>query len=421
MEILTTNHYERIKGLFNDVKFSIRIISPFLSKSLAEQLCELVKNKKIECQFITRIYLEDIFAKENSIDAIEMMVKSGIKVYALKYLHTKLYIFDDDTAVVGSANFTSSGFQSNIELSLLADGRNESQSLELIEELIQYFDDTISEIQDGLVTEEMLSQVRKDYNELVIPSKKSNNTTTHNYNTKMYGAVIQPPKKQKTVEDEDDKLKMEVLSAQSETDIINDIFSATEPRQQIKYDHSIFMKQMGRGNDRIDSNSHYTPTKVKIDDKEIIISTYSENRKPTILDGDEIYIAALSQNSKGQNVPVIVGRGYMRKFSAQNRYKDEWLQENSWLKEYPWYCVIEKCEILNTIIKNCISMDIVWDELGSDTYESSFGKNETIDKVSKKHYQKAHMKLSGNAKEFIDKQFDSLAKKYGVTPYISEK
>ena len=66
-------------------------------------------------------------------------------------------------------------------------------------------------------------------------------------------------------------------------------------------------------------------------------------------------------------------------------------------------------------------MDIVWDELGSDTYESSFGKNETIDKVSKKHYQKAHMKLSGNAKEFIDKQFDRLKKEYGVTPYISEK
>lgn len=422
MEILTTNHYERIKGLFNDVKFSIRIISPFLSKSLAEQLCELVKNKKIECQFITRIYLEDIFAKANSIDAIEMMVKSGIKVYALKYLHTKLYIFDDDTAVVGSANFTSSGFQSNIELSLLADGKNESQALELIEELIHYFDDTISKIQDGLVTEEMLSQVRKDYNELIIPSKKSNSTTTNNYNTKMYGAVIKFQKNRKTVVNENDELKSEVLSAQRETDIINEIFSSSEPRQQINYDHSIWMKQMGRGNDRIDSNKEYIPTKVKLDGKEIIISTYSENKKPTtISDGDEIYLAALSQNSKGQNVPVIVGRGYLRKFSVQNRYKEEWLAENSWLKEYPWYCVIEKCEILKTIVKNCISMDIVWDELGSDTYESSFGQCETIDKVSRKHYQKAHIRLSGNAKDFIDKQFDRLKKEYDVTTYISEK
>ncbi|WP_294754605.1 phospholipase D-like domain-containing protein [uncultured Ruminococcus sp.] len=418
MEILTTNHYDRIKELFKDSKCKIRIMSPYLSKSLAENLCELVKEKRIECQFITRIYLEDLYVKANNIDAIELMVKSGIQVYALKFLHTKLYIFDDDRAVVGSANFTASGFKSNIELSLLADGKTEEQSLELISELKQYFDDTISKIQDGLVTDEMISKVRTDYKDIIIPQKKASQSTDFNYNTKMYGSVIENKKKTETEEE----IKKEVLSATKEKDIINEIFSSNEPRKQIIYDHVIWMKQMGRGNDRIDENTPFYPTKVILNGKEVYISTYSESWRPSAVnDGDEIYLAALSQNNGGQNVPIIIGRGYLRKFSEQNRYKEEWLSEHPWIEKYPWYCIIEKCEILKTMVKNGISMDIVWDNLGSDTYEASFGKCETIDKVSKKHYQKAHIKLSGNAKEFIDEQFNRLSEQYGVDYYFSEK
>ncbi|MCR4795013.1 MAG: phospholipase D family protein [Ruminococcus sp.] len=413
MEILTTNHYERIKELFKDSKCKIRIMSPYLSKSLAEKLCKLVKEKRIECQFITRIYLEDLYVKANNIDAIELMVKSGIQVYALKFLHTKMYVFDDDRAVVGSANFTSSGFKSNIELSLLADGRNESQSLELIAELTQYFDDTLAKIQKGLVTEELISKVRIDYTNLIIPYKKENSSTTTNFNTTMYGAVIKIPK--------DLDLKTEALSAKNEKDIINEVFSSNEPRQHIKYDHIIWMKQMGRGNERIDENTSYKPTKVILNGKKVLISTYSESWRPSaVADGDEIYLAALSQNSMKKNVPIIIGRGYLKSFSKDNWYKEEWLIEHPWLNAYPWYCIIEKCEILDTVVKNGISMDIVWDELGSDTYEASFGKCETIDKVSKKHYQKAHIRLSGNAKEFIDEQFNRLAAKYGVKNYVSE-
>ncbi len=417
MEILTTNHYERIKELFNDVKYNVRIISPFLSLSLAEKLCDLVKKNKIECQFITRIYLEDLYAKANSIKAIELMTQSGIQVYALKFLHTKLYIFDDEVAVVGSANFTTSGFKSNIELSLLADSRTENQSLELIAELTQYFDDTLAKVQDGLVTEEMIAQVKTDYNNLIIPPKKANDSVKRS-NYKMYGAVIPSKKNPETPEE----LIKEAQSAETENDIINEVFSSNEPRKQIIYNHSIWMKQLGKGNERIDGNSPYTPTKVNLNGKEIIISTYSEKKKPTtISDGDEIYLAALSQNSMEQNVPIIIGRGYLKSFSKDNWYKQEWLSEHPWLINYPWYCIIEKCEVLNTIVKNGISMDIVWDELGSDTYESSFGKCENIDKVSTKHYQKAHIRLSGNAKKFIDEEFNRLADKYGVISYKSEE
>lgn len=59
-------------------------------------------------------------------------------------------------------------------------------------------------------------------------------------------------------------------------------------------------------------------------------------------------------------------------------------------------------------IEKSIPMDEIWDKLGSDTYISSFGKNESIADVAKKHHQKAHIRLSGNAKEYIDKRLNEL-------------
>ena len=70
-------------------------------------------------------------------------------------------------------------------------------------------------------------------------------------------------------------------------------------------------------------------------------------------------------------------------------------------------------------IEKGIPMDEIWDKLGSDTYISSFGKNESIADVAKKHHQKAHIRLSGNAKEYIDKRLNELEKQYGVIEYNS--
>ena len=89
------------------------------------------------------------------------------------------------------------------------------------------------------------------------------------------------------------------------------------------------------------------------------------------------------------------------------------------MERYPWYCVIKDCEIIKSPIKEGIPIDVVWDAMGSDTYIASFGRNESLQAVSIKHHQKAHIRLSGNAKQFIDKKLDALKGQYGVTTYQS--
>ena len=37
--------------------------------------------------------------------------------------------------------------------------------------------------------------------------------------------------------------------------------------------------------------------------------------------------------------------------------------------------------------------------------------------ISKKHYQKAHLLLSGKAKDYLDKRLDKLFDEYGIIDY----
>lgn len=223
MEVLTNNHYDKILDLFEGTKKEIKIISPFISESIAIKLCELVEETDIKCRFITRFYLEDMFAKANSIDAIEMMMDAGITVYALKGLHTKLYLFDDTDGVLGSANFTAGGFKSNIELSLLL-----NQEDNILPELHSYFETLVEQIQlsdEGVITKEVIDDARKKYKHL-LSAKKDKGKTTSSF---MYGASIDRKSKFETTSD----LEKELNKAREDIDIVDGMFNRNSAKEQL--------------------------------------------------------------------------------------------------------------------------------------------------------------------------------------------
>lgn len=408
MQVLTNNHFEKILDLFDGVRQKIKIISPFISESMAKKLYDVVKYENIDCTFITRFYLEDMFAKANSMDAIEMMMDAGIQVYALKGLHTKLYLFDDTHGVLGSANFTAGGFKSNVELSLLMNGEDG-----ILDELHSYFDDLLEKIEqsnEGLITKEVLDIAREKY-KYAFSSKKSKGKTTSVF---MYGASID---KNTSFGDANDALE-EIEKSKMDNDIVNSMFKDLEHQEQIIYDHTIWLKFDGEGNARLEAKEGFPMVGVPMKNGTWYLSNYPF-KVHSIKDNDEIYFAALTTDAKGKNQPVIVGRGHLVGFKEDNYVKDEWIKDYGWMTRYPWYCVIKDSKILDMPIESGIPMDEIWDKLGSDTYVSSFGKNESIADVAKKHYQKAHIRLSGNAKDYIDKRLDELEKQYGVIEYNS--
>lgn len=409
MEVLTTNHYEKIMDLFEGAQETVKIISPFISDSIAKKLCDIVKGSSIKCQFITRFYLEDMFAKANSIDAIEMMMQTGIEVYALKGLHTKLYLFDDCNGVLGSANFTAGGFKSNVELSLLM-----GQDDNILQELHTYFDTIISQIErsdEGVITANVLSLAREKYKSLLSGKQEK----AQSRSTYVFGASLgKKSKLEKYTE-----IIEELDRCKGEGDIIHDIFKGTEQKEQITLDHTVWLKFDGEGNDRLDADEKFPMPSVKVNGRKLYLSNYSF-KVNSIKDGDEIYLAALTTDIKGKNQPVIVGRGHLMGFKNENYVTNDMINEIDWMSRYPWYCIISECSVLNTAIQNGVPLDEVWDKFGSDTYVASFGRNEPLSSVAIKHHQKAHIRLSGNAKEYIDKRLDELENKYGIIKYVSD-
>lgn len=86
----------------------------------------------------------------------------------------------------------------------------------------------------------------------------------------------------------------------------------------------------------------------------------------------------------------------------------------SWLSEYPYYCELYNVEIINTEVENCISLNSIIKEVGSDLYPNSVGKNISTQELKTRHHQKSHIRITAVADEFISFKFEELKSKYGL-------
>ena len=267
------------------------------------------------------------------------------------------------------------------------------------------------ECKDGLITSDVIRSAREKYKHSFAAKKSSNHTVS----TYMYGASID---KKSRFENTNDLIK-EIGLCKNESDIVHSMFKSMEKHEQIIYDHKIWLKFDGEGNDRLNPKEGFPMIGINVPAGIWYLSNYPF-KPSTVSEDDEIYLAAITTDLKGKNQPVIVGKGLLASFSDENHVSDEWITQYEWMTRYPWYCIIKEAKILNTSVQNGIPLDELWDKLGSDTYLTTFGRNETIKEVAMKHYQKAHLKLSGNAKEYIDLRLAELEKTYGIIYYKSD-
>ena len=95
-------------------KGRLRVVSPFIKLGAAKTLISAVKPADI--QVITRYKLKDFYEGVSDIEALEFLISKGAQVQGIKKLHSKLYFYGDQQALVTSANLTGGGFKSNFEL-----------------------------------------------------------------------------------------------------------------------------------------------------------------------------------------------------------------------------------------------------------------------------------------------------------------
>ncbi|MFB9861039.1 phospholipase D-like domain-containing protein [Salinicoccus siamensis] len=164
---------------------TLRIMSPFISYKTASYLANCLKNKSMDCTIITRFNREEFLQGANSLEGIEALLKSGASVYALQHLHSKLYIFDDRSAILGSANFSMNGFFKNHELGIFV--KEEEAFVGNIVEYANQLLDSIKYAGDFEVTQDRIDEEKKQISELI--SKRTSKSTDYK-NTHRWGAII---------------------------------------------------------------------------------------------------------------------------------------------------------------------------------------------------------------------------------------
>jgi phosphatidylserine/phosphatidylglycerophosphate/cardiolipin synthase-like enzyme len=126
INLISKDFGEKFYSLLDSTEKQINIISPFIGLKTAFSLAEWIENlDNIKCCIITRFNREEFIRGASSIEGLEHLVRAGAELYALQGLHTKLYIFDDHSIIMGSANFTFNGFYKNHEFGLYMEKESE--------------------------------------------------------------------------------------------------------------------------------------------------------------------------------------------------------------------------------------------------------------------------------------------------------
>ena len=269
IELLTNNHKQKVMNAFKNSQKEICIISPFLSESTAKKISEIIADNHITTTFITRFDHNDFLSGANSIHGLHTMLTMGVEILAVVGLHTKLYLIDDDIGILGSANFTESGLNSNVELSLYIE--NEPELLKLLHD---YFSEmkNICESQEKYITGKMLSTEEKRVLNEKSSSKSAGPCISH---CPPFGAKIS-----------DSQAKLE-------RDFVQDLIS--DSGEKDRNDHTVWIKFEATSRDRCEGREYFLNRHVPAD------KTFFPKRPKRIAEGDLVYIAVHSYDAEGSS------------------------------------------------------------------------------------------------------------------------
>jgi len=380
IELLDANHLDAIINAFEKTKQQIRIISPFIQDSMTKHLINSL-NIGVKAQLITRFYREDFIRSVSSLTALKLLLNTGTEIYTIKDLHAKLYLFDDRTAIIGSANFTGGGFGNNIELSLFI-----QDEYDLIEQLSVYYNQLLNHIQSS--GNYKIDDKKIEEEALIVQKIIKGRDHTSKPNPARFGA--EQPKDE------------------SETNPIDEVGKILEYSDKIV---SAVLKFEGSSENRVDSNDKYKPQYYKHRD---IYFTASPVNPRSITSETTVFLSVVSRDKSGVGTPIIVGRAKTKGYEAENIADSKFLAEHPGAEDYPYYVEIYDIETVDTKIINCISLNDLIAEVGYRLYPNTENLPMiTIRSLRTRHYQKPYITITSYAASRLNTMLNSLFTQYG--------
>ena len=382
IELLDQNHRDAIIDAFDNAKRKIRIISPFIQEAMTRYLVETI-NKGIKSQLITRFYREDFIKSVSSLTAMKSLCSAGVSIYALQNLHSKLYLFDENIAIIGSANFTGGGFGNNIELSLYIE-----DEFDLIEQLSNYFDQMVNMIETSGDFRILSKKVEDEI--LIVQKAIKGRNHTSKPNPVRFGAEINIQK-------------------------IPDITSGDEVESILGASNesiAAVLKFEGAAHRRIDPETVYKPNYYNYKN---IYFTASSKSPRSLTEDTTLFMSAVSWDKSGAGTPIIVGRAKTKGYFPQNITDSYLIKEHPWAVDYKYYVELYDIETVNTKIINCISLNDLIAEVGYKLYPNTeYNPATSISSLRTRHHQKAYIAITSFAANRINTMLEQKFQQYGV-------
>jgi len=387
VSLISDDLYRQFNGLLNKTEGELNIISPFIGTQTAKMLAEwLSENPEVTCNIITRFYREDFIERVSSIHGLEMLLHARANIYALIDLHSKLYLFDSHSTIIGSANFTKGGFVSNYEICVLM-----NDEPEIAEKAHEYFSDLLEQIEetgtDGKVTQEWINE------------------------EKLQVSLLAANQKSKTVTYSNDKKKGAVLKKIVQPDLFESILESSNTEDVST--SGTWLKFEGTGEDRIPNNWDYKV--MKGERNRDLYSTYFPRQPSGIAEGDTLFLTIVSYDEVDRPTPMIVGYAKTDGFKIENTADDLDIKHTPWKHRFPFYVEFTGGRVINAPIKNGIRLVDLYNTIGKSTFPSLRKRKQVTQRtLQSMHFRRSHIRITQEANDFLMDELNKRFSEHGV-------
>lgn len=397
--LITENFGDKFYDLLDATNNEVIIVSPFISYTTANRFSKwLEETENINCIIITRFNRDEFIRGASSIEGLEQLIQAGAKIYALQHLHSKLYTFDKQSAIMGSANFTLKGFFKNHELGMFMEDESD-----FTEQCNSYVTDLLNQIKHTGDWELTIEKIQKEKVYVNKSLSDRSHSKVDTYNQIRWGAVLD--------KEENDKQSVREHNTEPYFDIID---KAVKEENKYSYneDTGIFLKFEGTGENRILNNAIYL--KRKEDHYDYLDRTYYPRKPKSVKKEDTIFIAVVSKDKEGKDIPIIIGYATAGGYNENNVITGNDKKYQDYNGHYPYYIELSDGRFLNRPIYEGISLLELCNALKNKVYPRSIENDKIpITNILKRHHQKAHIQITEEAKMYLIDRLETIFKKYG--------
>lgn len=153
MEFIKNPWNELFLDLVKNSKNSIKITSPYVKDNVVTNLLE-TKKDDVSLSLITSFKLMNYYTGASDLSALESILTQKGVVSNFQRLHSKIYIFDEATAIISSGNLTNGGLFNNYEYGVLINDNS-------VKKIVNDYNELLNHDLTGCVTSLEINQAKE--------------------------------------------------------------------------------------------------------------------------------------------------------------------------------------------------------------------------------------------------------------------